>query len=51
MNIGVVHLVLELASFEGFAEFYDLLLSERQSLILLIPAARLIDTDIILAFI
>ena len=51
MNSGTIHLIPELASLEGFTEFYDLLLCESQSLILLVSAARLVDTHRLLAII
>lgn len=51
MNSGTIHMIPELASLERFTEFYDLLLRESQSLILLVSAARLVDTHSLLAVI
>ena len=51
MNRGTIHLNPELASLEGFTKFNYLLLRKGQGLILLISAARLVDTHSLLAVI
>ena len=51
MNIRAVHLVSELTILEGLAELDDLLLCESQGLVLLVSAARLVNTHCFLTFI
>ena len=51
MNRGTIHLNPELASLEGFTKFNYLLLRKGQGLILLISAARLVDTHNLLTVI